>query len=167
MNKLYILISLLLPISVASLAMEAPEKEKETEKIRTSRTVRLSAEEAQKLYWDTIAVGGVTGKQLPYEEYRANLMAVIPLMGFTQSRFSDPLADAVHMRDTEFVKFLLEHGADPDFRGMNSLSAHDYLDPGCAGKIRRAKNPYPGSVEEIQALLNKYSAQIKCTKYRQ
>ncbi len=49
MNKLYILISLLLPISVASLAMEAPEKEKETEKIRTSRTVRLSAEEAQKI----------------------------------------------------------------------------------------------------------------------
>ncbi len=149
--------------------MEAPEKEKETEKIRTKPTVRLSSKEAERLYWATVAPSGRTGQSLPYEKYRANLMAAIPFIGYTQSSLRDPLKEAVWMRDTEFVKFLLEHGADPNFRTMTTLSAYDYLNYGnaCGAAIPAPQNPYPGSVEEIQSLLNKYSAQIERTKFSQ
>lgn len=154
MKKLLIILCSLFFISL-SLAMKCPVGEGIRE------LLELSKQEAETIYWDTVFT------HLPYEEYRANLMKTIPLIDFIRPHYKRrvlgygyPLLIAVWMRDTELVRLLLEHGADPLFRDFSDLNAYDLLDYKSAG-VDAPENPYPGTSEEIIALLDSYSKRKK------
>lgn len=111
MNKLYWVLMLLLMRIPYALGME--EKE-------------LTAKEAGDLFWKSVEQ--VSNLEIPYAQYRANLIRAIPYLNYTQDYYHNPLALAVKARDYEFTKFLLDHNADPVAKDMSQQSALDVLE---------------------------------------
>lgn len=109
---IFILLLTALPSYVLSME-EKPTFSKEEQK------------EAGKLFWDSFSA--YQNGKIPFNEYRDNLTAAIPLLDYTQDHYGNPLVDAVFEGDYDFAKFLLDHGASPVFRGMNQMNGFDAL----------------------------------------
>jgi hypothetical protein len=102
----------------------------------------LSLQEATKLYLNTTR----GTKDIPYSEYRKNMMQVVPVIEETQDIYHNALSRAVEACDFQFAKSLLDHGADPNFRDATGTCAYDYIDdnPYCknnASEFDFPKNP--------------------------